>query len=158
MLTGRMVLLTVTMLAASVWVGSFVCLIVVSRIALRTLEGPARVALFRGVGRAYGILGTGALVAAIVAGVALAWPLSDADGTVVAIIALAVVLLGLTGAGMAQARRMTRLRRAAIREPDDGAAAHAVARGAAAATVLRTALGVLTLAIVVMGAHVLDRW
>ena len=69
MSTGRTLLLAAAMLAASVWVGSLVCLAIVSSASRTVLDGPARVALFRRVGRLYGMVGTGCLASAIIAGV-----------------------------------------------------------------------------------------
>jgi hypothetical protein len=68
MLTVRTVLITAEMLAASIWVGSLVCLALISNVARRVLDAPSRIALFRGIGRVYGIVGTAALFVAVAAG------------------------------------------------------------------------------------------
>jgi hypothetical protein len=156
MLTGRVVVLTVGMLAASVWVGSLVALAVVSAVARGTLDGSSRVALFRGVGRAYQFVGTGSLVAAVAAGLALAWPLSDRTRGVVVEFTLASVLLVVTLAGMAQARKMTVARRRSLVTPGDRAAAESVHRGARVAGILRGLIAVVTLVMIVLGAGLLD--
>ena len=108
--TTRVVLLGVFMLAASIWVGGYVAIVVVARVATRTLQPAQRVAFFRGLGRIYAIVGCGALVVALGTGAALlgdrAW-----GGAVVVTAAVAAALVLSTLVGMAQARRMTRLRR-----------------------------------------------
>jgi hypothetical protein len=145
------------MLAASIWTGSLVCLAVVSAAARRVLDGPSRVALFRRIGRVYGILGSASLLVAIVAGLALAWPLSQLTGAQTALFALAGLLVILTAAGMFQARRMTDHRQRLLHAPHDPLAAKAVHRGARFAGLLRASLGGVTLVIVALSAHLLDQ-
>ena len=139
--------------------GSLVCLAIVSRVAAGVLEGPSRVALFRGVGRLYGIVGTSCLVVAIAAGLAIAWPLSDASGVVVTAFIVCALLLVAAGLGMAQARRMTVRRCLALAAPQDEAAAAAAAarRGGEIAGILRGSIAVLTLVILVLAAAELSR-
>jgi hypothetical protein len=155
--TSRTVLIAIVMLGASVWVGSLVCLAVVSAASRAVLDGPARVALFRGIGRLYGVVGPSSLLIAIGGGLALAWPLSERSGTVAAVFGLAGLLVVCTGAGMVQARRMTTRRRELLQSPGDPVAARAVRRGAALAGALRASLGVMTLVIIGVGAHLLAR-
>ncbi|MEO9222362.1 MAG: hypothetical protein ABI251_11430 [Mycobacteriaceae bacterium] len=150
---GRTLLISVELLAASIWIGSMVCLVVVSRIAKQVLEPSARVQLFRGIGRAYGIGGTVSLLIAIVLGLVLAGKPSNWTGATDVAVALAVVLVALTATGMAQARRMTAARRRSIASPDDAEATEAVRRGARTASVLRSLMGAATLAIVVLVGH-----
>ncbi len=153
MITGRTVLIAIEMLAASVWVGSLVCLALVSRVARRVLDGPSRVALFRGIGRLYGRVGTGALLVAIAAGVAIAGRPSHWTTTISVAIILSAVLVALTLAGMAQARRMTVQCQRALGAPQDASIASKVARGAAVAGALRGSLALLTLVILALGAR-----
>jgi hypothetical protein len=134
-----------------------VCLGVVSGVARRELDAASRVALFRGIGRLYGIIGTAALGVALGAGLAIAWPLSDIGGTGLAVLVLAAVLILVTAAGMVQARRMTVRRRRAIEMPDDERRAASVRRGAAIAGLLRGAIALLTLVILLLGADLLNR-
>lgn len=154
---GRTLLITGELLAASVWIGSMVCLVVVSSIAKQVLEPPARVQLFRRIGRAYGVGGTVSLVMAIVLGLVLAGTPSNWTVTIDVAVALSVVLVALTATGMAQARRMTVARRRCIAPPDDDAASDAVRRGARTAGMLRSLMGVTTLAVVVLVASDLAR-
>jgi putative copper export protein len=153
MITGRTVLITVEMLAASVWVGSLVCLALVSSVARRVLDGPSRVALFRGIGRLYGRVGIGALIVAIVGGVAIAGRPSHWATTIRVAIILSVVLVALTLVGMAQARRMTVQRQRALDAPHDASIASKIGRGAAVAGALRGSIALLTLVILALGAH-----
>ncbi len=153
----RTVLITVGILGASVWIGSLVCLAAVSAVARRELTGSARVTLFRGVGRLYRIIGTTSLLTSIAVGVVLAWPVPEAGTTVAVLFALSMVLLVLTVAGMAQARRMTVARQRLLARPNDRSIAETVRRGASLAGILRGGIAALTLVIVVIGAGLLDR-
>jgi hypothetical protein len=81
-------LVTVELLAACIWVGSLVCLALVTSTARRVLDAPSQVAFFRAIGRRYGIVGTGALLVAIGAGLALSWPPSTWSSTIDAAVAL----------------------------------------------------------------------
>jgi hypothetical protein len=150
-------LIAIEMLAVSIWVGSLVCLALVANVARAELDERSRVALFRRIGRLYGVVGTCSLLVAIGAGVAIAWPLSDLGSAGAAAFVLTGVLVLLTGAGMMQARRMTVRRRRAIETPDDELAARSVRRGAAFAGALRGSMALLTLVILLLGAHVLDQ-
>jgi hypothetical protein len=152
----RTVTIAVGMLAASIWVGSLVCLAVVSRVARRVLDGPSFVALFREVGRLYRVVGTSALAVAIGAGLALAWPIS-VTGFAAALLISTALLVVATAAGMAQARGMTVRRMRALRDPHDQQAARQLRRGAAVAGTLRGLMGVLTLVILVLGAGLVER-
>ena len=154
---SRTALTAIGMTAASIWVGSLVCLAVVSVAANQALDGRSRVALFRHVGRLYGMVGMGALLIAIGASLALAWPPSDMDAAIAALFTLAGVLVAATFAGMAQARRMTVHRQRLLARPGDRDAIDRVRRGARVASALRGSLALITLAIVVVGAHLLNR-
>jgi hypothetical protein len=154
---GRTALIALEMLAVSIWVGSLVCLALVAKVAREELDEASRVALFRRIGRLYGVIGTGSLVVAIGAGMAIAWPLSHVGHAGAAIVVLTGALALFTGTGMVQARRMTVRRRRAIEKPEDEHAASAVRRGAALAGALRGSIALLTLVILLLGAYVLDR-
>ena len=149
-------LVAVELLAACIWVGSLVCLAVVANTARRVLDGPSQVTFFRMIGRRYAILGTGALVVAIGAGVALAWPPSSWSGTVDAAVALSGVLVLLTGAGMVQARAMTKLRRRAMSSGGDDASANALHRGRLLAGSLRSLMALLTLGVLLLAAQAIS--
>jgi hypothetical protein len=148
--TGQGILLGVLILATSVWLGGYVAIAIVARIATRTLSGPQRVAFFRSLGRVYGIVGTAALLVALGTGAGLAsshpW-----DGTLIAALVLAVAVLVSLIVGMLQARRMTRLRRASLAAPEDGKLAAQVSGGARRAGALRAVIGLLSLALLAVG-------
>lgn len=148
----RTPLVVVEILAACIWVGSLVCLAVVSGVARSVLDGPAQLAFFRGVGKRYAFLGTASLIAAIAAGLALAGPPSTWSGTLDAAVALAGVLVLATAAGMCQAHAMTLLRRRAVASPGDGATVVAIRRGRRLASTLRSLMAGVTLALVVLAA------
>jgi hypothetical protein len=136
--------------AGAVWVGGLVAIFVVARVAQRTLQPRERVAFFRGLGRAYGPVGGMALAVALGCGAALlygrAW-----GATLIAATVVAACLVVATGLGVAQARRMTRLRQAALRQPGDPELAGRVRRGAADAAVLRAAIAAFSLALIALG-------
>ncbi len=152
---GRTLLITVELIAASVWIGSLVCLALVARVAARVLDARSRVALFRSVGQLYRVVGTSALVVSIAAGAALAGSPLEWSVTMDVVAALASVLVVLTAVGVAQARRMTVMRRHAIVLPNDEGAVEAIRRGAASAGVLRGLMATVTFTIVVLVASVL---
>jgi len=145
------VLAFVALLACSIWVGGFVAIGVVARIARAQLDRPAQIAFFRALGRRYLVIGLSALLVALAAGAVLlaqrAW-----DTTALAAVIVAAALLVATVAGVAQARGMTRSRARAVRSPGDADLARRVRRGAVRATILRAAIGVLTLALVALAA------
>ncbi|MGH3302304.1 MAG: hypothetical protein ACRDOK_11595 [Streptosporangiaceae bacterium] len=143
-------LTTVLVLATAVWVGGLVTIFVVARVAHATLGPGERVAFFRGLGRAHGLVGGVALTAALASGAVLAstyrW-----DGQLTAGTAVAAVLVAVTVAGVAQARRMTRLRQDALGDPGSPELAAKVRRGARNATALRAAIAALSLALLALG-------
>jgi hypothetical protein len=65
-------LVAIELIASSIWVGSLVCLAVVSQAASASIDPDARVALFRALGRRYGVVGSVALLTAIGVGLAMA--------------------------------------------------------------------------------------
>jgi hypothetical protein len=150
MLMSHTALITIELLSGGVWVGSMVCLAVIARVSAKVLEPRARVTLFASVGRAYAVLGTGALAVAVTAGMALAGDPADWSDTTTWALGLATVLFILTVVAMAQARRMTTLRRAAATGP--GPATASLRSASRRAGMLRAAMGVLTVAVVVLAA------
>ena len=153
MLATNTPLAAIELIAACIWVGSLVCLAIVANVARSVLEGPSQVVFFRALGRRYGIVGTASLLVAIGAGLALAWPPSSWSNITDAAVALAGLLVLLTGAGMAQARAMGSIRRRAMSSPDDEGAARAVRRGQILAGVLRGTMALVTLVIVALAAQ-----
>jgi hypothetical protein len=145
------VLIFVALLSCSVWVGGFVAIGVVARVARGQLDRPAQVAFFRALGRRYLIVGLSALLASLASGGALLAG-RDWDATALAAVLVAAGLVLATIAGIAQARGMTRARAQAIRAPDDPALAERVRRGAVRATILRATIGTLTLVLLGLAA------
>jgi uncharacterized membrane protein len=143
-------LATVLVLATAIWVGGLVAIFVVARVAQATLEPADRVAFFRGLGRSYGLVGGVALTMALASGAVLAsayrW-----GGFLTASTAVAAGLVIATVAGVAQARRMTRLRQHALRAPGSPELTAKVRRGARNAAVLRAAIAALSLTLLALG-------
>jgi uncharacterized membrane protein len=140
----------VLIFAATVWLGGSVVIALVARVASRALTPDARIALFRGLGRAYGVVGTVALAVAYAAGAALVYG-RPWDATLTATAVVATALVAATAVGMAQARRMSRLRRRAQDEPGEQDLRRRVRRGAVRAGALRGAIGGLSLALLALG-------
>lgn len=144
------VLVGLLVLAASIWIGGFVMLMVVSRASRVSLEAAARVGLFRTVGRSFLPIATAAMVVALVTGGVLLgtrpW-----DGLATALVVLVAAVIVATGFGVRQARAMTRLRRKALMTTAGAEdLATQVATGARHAAALRTVIGLLVLALYVL--------
>lgn len=144
------ILLAVLVLATSVWVGGFVTIVAVSRSAAKALEPAQRIAFFRSLGRSSLKVNTPALLIAYITGAALLrhhrW-----DATLVATVVVAALLLVVFLAGVAQARHMTRLRTHAMESSGGNKPSTAVRRGSHVANALRGSIGVLSIALVVLG-------
>lgn len=148
--TSSAVLVGLLIFATSLWIGGLFAIALVARVAARTLDATARVAFFRGLGRAYGVVGTAALVLAYGTGAALVYDRSW-GGTLVATAVVAGLLAAALAIGVVQARQMTGLRRHALDQPDDPALADRVRRGAARAGGLRGLIALLSLALLALG-------
>lgn len=140
----------VLVFATAVWIGGLVAIFVVARVARATLGPAERVAFFRGLGRAYGLIGGAALAAALASGAVLASRYSW-SGPMAASAAVAAGLVAVTATGIAQARRMTRLRRDVMRDPGRLDLTARVRRGARNAAVLRAAIAAFSLALLALG-------
>lgn len=143
-------LTTMLILAAAIWVGGFATLIVVARVAGRTLPPHSRVALFRGLGKAYGVIGPVALAVAYGTGASLVYG-RPWDGQLTATAVVATALVVTTTIGMIQARRMSHIRRQALDQPDDVRLSERIHQGARRASALRALLGALSLALLALG-------
>src|SRR5579884_901170 len=146
MLRTNTPLVAVELLAASIWVGSLVCLAIVASSARRVLEARAQVIFFRAVGRRYGVVGTTALLVAIGCGLVLSWPPSSWSAVTEAAVALSGALVVVSVAAMGQARAMTALRSRATAAPNDAPRTAALRRGRRLASSLRGVMALLTLA------------
>lgn len=143
------ILFGLLILGSSIWIGGILTVVIVARASAAHLGQETRVAFFRDFGRNYGIVATAALIVAyICGGILLAgdpW-----DGMSTALTACAAALVVALAVGVAQARRMTRLRHRLSATPDDGHLTTRIARSARLALVLRAGLVVLTLGIFVV--------
>jgi len=137
------------LIGLSVWTGGLVAIFVVARTATATLDRRARVEFFRVLGRRYALVGNTALVVALGCGALL---LRSHPWTAAQITAAGVAggLILVTIVGMLQARAMTRLRRRALES--DAVGPDALRHGARLAAALRGAIGILTLALIVLAA------
>lgn len=147
---AQALLLAVFVVATSIWLGGYVAILVVSRVAMGLLDQPVRVEFFRVLGRKYYRVGTPALVVALVAGAVLAEN-STGSRLYEASVLVSMVLVVAFAVAVHQARRMTRLRRDLVSMPADTLLAARIGREARAAWFLRAALGLLSLALVLLG-------
>jgi uncharacterized membrane protein len=136
----------ILLLASSVWVGGFVAIAIVARVARRELDEPTRTAFFRGLGRRYLRIGGGSLAVALGCGGILLAP-GDLNAAKTVAVALGVALAIATVAGVVQARAMTLLRQRSVHDRDDTALAAAVRSAAVRAALLRASIGALTVAL-----------
>lgn len=142
--------LILLVVSAGAWLGGYLTMPVVARAASATLTPQDRVAFFRALGRAYLPVGGAALALALVSGAALLRG-RQPDALLVTTALTAAALVAALAFGVVQARRMTRLRQAAGAAPSDAALRERVGRGAKAAVILRALIGLLSLALVVLG-------
>ncbi|MGH9028791.1 MAG: hypothetical protein ACRDV4_04170 [Acidimicrobiales bacterium] len=150
MLNRSPVLVGAMIVAASVWIGSFVCLTMVSSIARSVLEPSARVEFFRSLGRRYGVIGSISLGGVVAVGLAMTWPPGSWSARGDALGALVLGAVFLTGVGVRQARAMTWLRRYALGPEAPTGIEEQVRVHARLAALLRIAIGVDTLAAIVV--------
>ncbi len=142
--------LILLVVSGGVWLGGYLTMPVVARAASATLAPLDRVAFFRALGRAYLPVGGSALVLALLSGAVLLRE-HRSGALLVATAVSAAALVAALAFGVVQARRMTRLRQAAGVTPSDTVLSERVRRGAVAAVILRCLIGLLSLALVVMG-------
>lgn len=142
--------LILLVVSGGVWLGGYLTMPVVARAASATLAPLDRVAFFRALGRAYLPVGGSALVLALLSGAVLLRE-HQSGALLVATAVTAAALVAALAFGVVQARRMTRLRQAAGVTPSDTVLSERVRRGAVAAVILRGLIGLLSLALVVMG-------
>ena len=148
------ILVFIELLAASIWIGGFVAIGVVAKVARAQLEPAQRVAFFRQLGRTYLRVGGVALAIALVCGGVLlaSGPWTTAKS---AAVVLGVCLAAVTVAGVLQARAMTRLRQEQLRNPNTVLGAR-IGRQESRATVLRAAIGLLTIVLLVVAAVIVS--
>jgi uncharacterized membrane protein len=149
--TAEATVLAVFVLATSIWIGGYVAIAVVARVASSALDPGRRVEFFRSLGRSYFRLGLPALAVALATGGFLARDVQS-EGTLITTSVVAALLLFTFAVAVVQARRMTALRRRLLESPDDEKLSEHVRRGGRVAGSLRALLGLLTVALVVLGA------
>ena len=148
------ILVFVELLAASIWIGGFVAIGVVAKFARAQLEPAQRVAFFRHLGRTYLRVGGAALAVALVCGGVLlaGGPWTTAKS---AAVVLGLCLAAVTVAGVLQARAMT-----ASAKSSCATRTRCLAAGSnvqeTRATVLRAAIGLLTIALLVVAAMIVS--
>lgn len=146
-------LLGLVILGAAVWMGGFVAIMVVNATSKKSLEPAQRIALFRGLGRNYLRVAAAAFALVVIPGAVLLasrpW-----DGFTLAILMAALLLVGLTCVAVQQARRMTRMRKAALAAGVGTApgapGAAPIAQHARRAWMLRMGIGLASLAVFVI--------
>jgi len=152
---ARTLLVAVELLSASVWVGGLVAIGIVTPIARRELEPLARISFFRALGRRYLAAGGSSLAIALACGGELLANGSWSNDKSAAV-AIAAALVLASAAGVAQARSLTVLRRAALDEAARPELAESVRRRARSAAALRSAIATLTLTLVVLAAAIVN--
>ncbi len=144
-LDGARMLAAILAVGTGVWLGGFVTVAIVSASSSRTVTAADRVALFRTFGRRFAaFLGVAALFVVLPA---LALAVLDPGVLTTLALVLALSLLLVTSIGILQARRMSALRGAAASGEDDPAGTR---RNASAAVILRSLIGLVSLALAVL--------
>lgn len=150
------VLLFVHLLSVCTWVGGFVAVVIVVRIIRRQLSDADQIVFFRSLGRDFGSVASLALGVAIVTGASLlssrGW---DMATQAAAVLALALVVA--TGVGVVQARGLTRLRHKVTVE-GDAQAALKLRANATRGVILRSMIGVITIALLAVGSVIAARF
>jgi putative copper resistance protein D len=150
------------LIAAAVWAGGLVFLVVALVAARRTLNDQDRVTFFRALGRGFALVGGIALLVLIATGSEL---VSDRDawdtlgegtygGTLLAKLILVAVVIVLTVVhSIIQGPALSRLREQAAARPEDAVPAAQIKRRAALAGVVSLLTLLATLAILVLAAR-----
>lgn len=148
-----MILIFITLLAASIWIGGYVAVVVMTRIARRRLAPADQIAFFKDFGKVWGIIATPALLVALATGTVL---IASHGWTTTATVAAVVagVLLLTTFLGMRQARMISGLRRELLDSPTDEEKQKRVKVAALRAARLRALLGILTLILLGLGSAI----
>ena len=145
------VLVTILILATSVWVGGYAAIVVVARTTTKTLEKSQRVDFFRAFGRTFLPVGGTALTLVYLCGAVLI-SMAGWSATAFVALAVAVLLLVVLALGVRQARGLTRMRAAALDADAPAGLSGRIAARARWANALRGLIGVLSLVLVVLGA------
>lgn len=141
-------LTVVLIIAASVWIGGVVTVIIVGRISKQTLDDATRVKFFHAFGRAYlAVAGPALVVTGLIGWSFLAR--QEWSGELGRMAFASTLLVAVLIAGIMQARSMTRMRAKLTQRPGDIDLARKIKTQATTATVLRTLIVVLTFGLTV---------
>jgi putative copper export protein len=150
------------LIAAAVWAGGLVFLALAVSVARKTVSDQERIALFRGLGRRFAVVGGIALLVLIGTGIDMAtdripaWSdLTDTDyGKTLfeKLILVAVVIVLTLFHSLAQGPALTRLRARAVEHPDDPQLQAQIRRKAAIGGIVQMITLLGTLAILILAA------
>lgn len=133
--------------ASGMWLGGLLTVPILALTSARLVDPTTRTDLFVTFGRRFAVLMGVILAVAIVAASRLVAVTHDPMAT--AVLALSLTLLATTAVGIMQARRMSSLRRSAAKD-DSAARDQDVHRNASVALALRTTIGLVSVAQLVM--------
>jgi len=142
----------VLILATSIWIGGFVAIAIVARVARHELDLQTQIAFFRRLGRHYLIVGGGSLAVALTSGGSLL-ALSDWSPTKTVAVVLGLTLALATVVGVMQARALTRMRARNLDAQTD-ASVEGQRSAVARAALLRGSIGALTFALLAVGSAI----
>jgi len=143
----------VLLLATSIWIGGFVAIAIVARVARHELDAPTRIAFFRRLGRRYLVVGGGSLAVALGSGGSLLAP-GDWTPTKTVAAALGLALALATVVGVIQAREVARMRASNLLGAQNAASAEVERSAVACAALLRASIGALTFALLAVGSAI----
>lgn len=147
----RDALVFLNLLAAMIWTGGMCAIAVATTAARGTLSPADQVRFFRALGHRYSVLSGGALGTFAVSGLALAGAPAGWTATQAAVAGLTALAAALTGVGVRNARAVQRLRAEALADPASAPDDRRLRAARRRATVLRSAIGVVTLGAVLIG-------
>lgn len=150
----NVILIVVTILAGSFWIGGYVTVIIVGRVSAAVLDGPARVNFFRRFGSVFYRVSGPALLVAYAAGWTLLARRPWSSELTWLATESAILLLLLIG-GVAQARDLTRLRSLLSTQPDGQTLSETIHRRSRWATAARALIGIVTIGLVITVAMLL---
>mgnify|MGYP001329874426 CR=1 FL=1 len=132
---------------SGMWLGGLLTVPILALTSARLIDPATRTALFVAFGRGFAVL-MGVVLAVVIVAASRLDVMSD-DPMATGVLALSLTLLATTSVGVLQARRMSRLRRSVAR---DGSADgdQDVHRNATVALALRTTIGLISVAQLVM--------
>ena len=142
----------VLLLATSIWIGGFVAIAIVARVARHELDLPTQIAFFRRLGRRYLVVGGGSLAVALASGGSLL-ALGDWTPTKTVAVALGLTLTLATVVGVIQARDLTRIRARNL-VAQNAASVEGERSAVARAALLRASIGALTVALLAVGSAI----